>query len=34
VPVSDPKVPSQAFVTRPASPTLADIAQVKKEKAK
>jgi len=34
VPVSDPKVPSQALATRPASPTLADIAEVRKEKAK
>src|SRR3972149_3385151 len=32
VPVSEPKVPSQALTIRPASPTLADIAQVKKEK--
>jgi putative transcription factor len=34
VPVSEPKVPSQALATRLTSPTLADIAQVKKEKPK
>ncbi len=34
VPVSEPKVPSQALAARPTSPTLADIAQMKKEKAK
>jgi len=34
VPVSEPKVPSKALASRPASPTLADIAQVKKNKEK
>jgi putative transcription factor len=34
VPISEPKVPSQALATRLTSPTLADIAQVKKEKPK
>jgi len=32
VPVSEPKVPSQALATRLTSPTLADVAKVKKEK--
>jgi len=34
VPVSEPKVPSKALTSRPAAPTLGDIAQVKKEKEK
>jgi len=34
VPVSEPKVPSKALASRPASPTLGDIARVKKEKGK
>jgi len=34
VPISEPKVPSKALASRPASPTLGDIAQVKKEKVK
>jgi putative transcription factor len=32
VPVSEPKVPSKALASRPASPTLGDILKVKKEK--
>lgn len=32
VPVSEPKVPSKSLASRPATPTLGDIAQVKKEK--
>ncbi len=34
VPVFEPKVPSKALASRPASPTLGDIVQVKKEKGK
>lgn len=34
VPVTEPKVPSQALASRPTSPTLGDIAQVKKDKEK
>jgi len=34
VPVSEPKVPSKALASRPASPTLGDILQVRKEKEK
>jgi len=35
VPVSEPKVPSKVLAsTRPSTPTLGDIAQVKKEKEK
>jgi putative transcription factor len=34
VPVSEPKVPAKALASRPAAPTLGDIAQVKKEKEK
>jgi len=32
VPVSEPKVPSKALASRPAAPTLGDIALVRKEK--
>ncbi|HKZ93238.1 MAG TPA: multiprotein bridging factor aMBF1 [Candidatus Bathyarchaeia archaeon] len=31
-PVSEPKIPTQALASRPASPTLGDILKVKKEK--
>jgi len=34
MPVSEPKVPSKSLASRPAAPTLGDIAQVKKEKEK
>lgn len=34
VPVSEPKVPPMALASRPAPPTLGDIARVKKEKEK
>ena len=34
MPVSEPKVPVEALASRPAAPTLGDIAQVKKEKEK
>ena len=34
MPVSEPKVPAKALSSRPAAPTLGDIAQVKKEKEK
>jgi len=34
VPVSEPKVPSKSLASRPATHTLGDIAQVKKEKEK
>jgi len=34
VPVSEPKVPAKALGARPASPTLGEIAQVKKEREK
>jgi putative transcription factor len=34
VPVSEPKVPPKAMVSRPTTPTLADIAQMKKDKQK
>jgi len=33
-PLSEPKVPSKVLASRPASPTLGDIAQVKKDKEK
>lgn len=33
-PVSEPKVPTKALASKPAAPTLGDIAQVKKEKEK
>lgn len=32
VPVTEPKVPTKALVSRPTAPTLGDIAQMKKEK--
>jgi len=34
VPVSEPKVPSKALASRPATPTLGDLVRVKKEKGK
>jgi len=34
VPVTEPKVPSQALTSRPASPTLGDILKVKKDQEK
>jgi len=34
VPVSEPQVPSKTLASRPASPMLGDIVQVKKEKGK
>jgi putative transcription factor len=34
MPISEPKVPPKALGARPATPTLGDIAQVKKEKGK
>jgi len=33
-PVSEPKMPSKSLASRPATPTLGDIAQLKKEKEK